>query len=153
MGGRSRGTPAFYGLQLRWKRVREMLILADWQGLRERAKQSPPQLAFFMRVCARSCFQAQQQDTMAEYDAWLLNTMLPELDTVGEGSEPKGKRLKSRIASLLKIFKNGKQGNPCQRKAMKRKEEHGILLFLLSFSSFWQERASKGKMSEEPFCN
>ena len=153
MGGRSRGTPAFYGLQLRWKRVREMLILADWQGLRERAKQSPPQLTFFMRVCARSCFQAQQQDTMAEYGAWLLNTVLPELDIVGEGSEPKGKRLKSRIASLLKMLKNGNQGNPCQRKAMKRKGEHGILLFLLSFSSFWQERASKGKMSEEPFCN
>ena len=121
MGGRSRGTPAFYGLQLRWKRVREILILADWQGLRERAKQSPPQLTFFMRVCARSCFQAQQQGTMAEYDAWLLNTVLPQLDTVGEGSEPKGKRLKSRIASFLKMFKKWKTRKPLSKESNETK--------------------------------
>ena len=55
LGGQTRGEETAHALSRKWRRVPELLIMADANAIRDQATYAPPQLRFFLRVAARVC--------------------------------------------------------------------------------------------------
>ena len=77
MGGATRGDEACDGLLLRWRKLPELLIIADGNDLRRRAESSPLHLRCFLRIAARICKKAWESGRIEEYDEWLEDVIFP----------------------------------------------------------------------------
>ena len=80
LGGQTRGEETANALSRKWRRVPELLIMADAQAIRDQATHAPPQLRFFLCVAARVCDKVVGAGDMSEYDAWLETSMGPMLE-------------------------------------------------------------------------
>ena len=78
--GQTRGEETAHALSRKWRRVPELLIMADANAIRDQATYAPPQLRFFLCVAARVCEKVVGRGDMSEYDAWLETSMCPVLD-------------------------------------------------------------------------
>ena len=78
--GQTRGGETAHALSRKWRRVPELLIMADAQAIRDQAMHAPPQLRFFLCAAARVCEKVLGTGDMSEYDAWLETSMCPVLD-------------------------------------------------------------------------
>ena len=83
MGGRFRGDDAMLALLRRWRRVPELLLVANADAVYAMSESAPAQLSYFLRVCARTCVEAAEED-MPAYDWWLSVVISPLVAKLAE---------------------------------------------------------------------
>ena len=79
MGGVRNQAEGLRKLNRMWRKVLELLIIADGSVLRTHAQESPLQLRFFLQVMARVCETVKANDNIHQYDRWLENCVCPSL--------------------------------------------------------------------------
>ena len=85
MGGLSRGGIAGLGLQRRWFKALELLILGDPDGLRRLARSAPPHMNFLMVCLARTFEEASKFNDLEDFDAWMTCSLNPLITELGQG--------------------------------------------------------------------